>query len=771
MTYRGSIVNMVDCGNLRCFQERRLIKKDLMSWSKKIPLVVGLETIAEHVGSRRKVRKLFEPFHSLESKTPQDWEPEENCFYCSDRIQLLFDAIEKTDSKEGGKILKDHPSLRHLGEVLPFLPQFYTSDFGRDLLTDIKSASTEPEPSSPEKEPEPEPKANIELKVPAVSSPGPSAKLKKASPPNSRKCHLDEDLSSSMSEVKGATLTGRRGGSMYGVPRRTLRTKMFKMETDESRVTAATLLDDDSHSSTDISHNAPASELALFKHLPRYGEIHDRPLMLTDLLQLSSLQYLTPIAMPYFITPEMISMHYGNMEEETEWERRLQALRHKHNISQASMNHYKAKAAAHRFKPYQHDLIKRLTHERLQQEIRAIRTRRRDECTASNEVPAARPSAKSRSGRVCDGRDRHVSDHHHHHQAPPQAKRVKRELKESSVMNSSGLLQDALYKALNTSHPFLNSLHESNSSDSDAGNKVPDYIYQSLPSIGEKRGPALSKDSDMERRIYEGLLKYDNTRIGDTLKDIIVKTISEKVKCKLESTDFAGLVGSATNEEKQKAKESILSAFSVPDVCASSPPKRSRRESHHGSQGKSSSTSASVTSSHNSSSGGTQAKKTRPKRGQYRKYNSQLLTEAVKAVQRGEMSVHRAGSYYGVPHSTLEYKVKERHLLRQKKIKEQQEAKQKQEAEAAKRKEDEENSNSQGSLDEEELSPDKRMSSRESSNSSPPKSGQSTSPWLPAMSGGLPYENAAALGLFGVGFGISTPASELLRKLQHKVQS
>jgi hypothetical protein len=24
------------------------------------------------------------------------------------------------------------------------------------------------------------------------------------------------------------------------------------------------------------------------------------------------------------------------------------------------------------------------------------------------------------------------------------------------------------------------------------------------------------------------------------------------------------------------------------------------------------------------------------------------------------MSVHRAGSYYGVPHSTLEYKVKER---------------------------------------------------------------------------------------------------------------
>lgn len=65
-----------------------------------------------------------------------------------------------------------------------------------------------------------------------------------------------------------------------------------------------------------------------------------------------------------------------------------------------------------------------------------------------------------------------------------------------------------------------------------------------------------------------------------------------------------------------------------------------------------------------------QGKKTRPKRGQYRKYNHELLMEAVRAVQRGEMSVHRAGSYYGVPHSTLEYKVKERHLLRQKKPRE-----------------------------------------------------------------------------------------------------
>ncbi|CAG0914445.1 unnamed protein product [Notodromas monacha] len=65
------------------------------------------------------------------------------------------------------------------------------------------------------------------------------------------------------------------------------------------------------------------------------------------------------------------------------------------------------------------------------------------------------------------------------------------------------------------------------------------------------------------------------------------------------------------------------------------------------------------------------ARTTRPKRGKYRNYDQasfvENLLEAVKAVQRGEMSVHRAGTFYGVPHSTLEYKVKERHLMRPRK--------------------------------------------------------------------------------------------------------
>ena len=34
-------VNMVDCGGLRCAQERRSFKKELLSWGKKIPVLIG----------------------------------------------------------------------------------------------------------------------------------------------------------------------------------------------------------------------------------------------------------------------------------------------------------------------------------------------------------------------------------------------------------------------------------------------------------------------------------------------------------------------------------------------------------------------------------------------------------------------------------------------------------------------------------------------------------------------------------------------------------
>jgi hypothetical protein len=53
-------------------------------------------------------------------------------------------------------------------------------------------------------------------------------------------------------------------------------------------------------------------------------------------------------------------------------------------------------------------------------------------------------------------------------------------------------------------------------------------------------------------------------------------------------------------------------------------------------------------------------KQKRAKRGQYRRYELNQLDRAIEAVLNSSMSVHKAGSQFGIPHSTLEYKVKEK---------------------------------------------------------------------------------------------------------------
>ncbi|XP_068134020.1 ligand-dependent nuclear receptor corepressor-like protein isoform X4 [Hyperolius riggenbachi] len=53
-------------------------------------------------------------------------------------------------------------------------------------------------------------------------------------------------------------------------------------------------------------------------------------------------------------------------------------------------------------------------------------------------------------------------------------------------------------------------------------------------------------------------------------------------------------------------------------------------------------------------------KQPRKKRGRYRQYDHEIMEEAIAMVMGGKMSVSKAQGIYGVPHSTLEYKVKER---------------------------------------------------------------------------------------------------------------
>ena len=107
---------------------------------------------------------------------------------------------------------------------------------------------------------------------------------------------------------------------------------------------------------------------------------------------------------------------------------------------------------------------------------------------------------------------------------------------------------------------------------------------------------------------------------------------------------------SAKGEPSSSSSSSTSSASST---CSSSMPTKTRHASKAGSstkyipRGRSGDNSKIII--------GTDGKQIRPKRGQYRRYESEQLAKAVAAVLSNEMSVHKAGSYFGVPHSTVSH--------------------------------------------------------------------------------------------------------------------
>ncbi len=235
-------------------------------------------------------------------------------------------------------------------------------------------------------------------------------------------------------------------------------------------------------------------------------------------------------------------------------------------------------------------------------------------------------------------------------------RRLEEELKSKSPSTSTSRFYDESY--MSPLQLDLNSPPQPSGSSSLGG---PSPVELKIPSYKPikstfKNGltTMVSPDSDDGVLLSPASGEMRTGRSGDTLKDMLAKSIVDKVRSRSSNGYFSN--GQASPLAPHNSN------YNIPLTVDPShyPGKRRRLD------GKSQD-SPTKKSQEAVGADGTPLKKTRPKRGQYRKYNSQLLIEAVKAVQRGEMSVHRAGSYFGVPHSTLEYKVKERHLMRQKK--------------------------------------------------------------------------------------------------------
>ena len=532
---------------------------------------------------------------------------------------------------------------------------------------------------------------------------------------NGKKSYTEDELAAAVSDIRSGKLGTRRAAVLYGIPRSTLRNKIFKLESETN------------HHSTE---NCGSQE---------------NKLSMVDLLQgvpNGDYQGMFPFSEESMLSNKLL------FPGEEVWERKLDQIRRKHNLLEPQRKfglppmHYNSRQLSDFEKsylnsPFSHELklaflpelVRKMAEERMEME------RQHHHSLQSLQLDLSMPaSMASVSGTGSNG------------------------ISGSSNSNSGVELKIPSYKPMRSS--YMNGF-----------NSGPDHTPNHSRNHNASANPPPSSNSTSL-----------TPKIGDTLKDIIAKTIAEKMRSRAMMTNsmqqlkINSNLSPAQNPGPLSSDSSSMSSNDMGPV--EKKPRLMPRDPRIHEDKKTSS------DGNSSSNEGKTFKKTRPKRGQYRKYNSQLLLEAVRAVQRGEMSVHRAGSYFGVPHSTLEYKVKERHLLRQKKPRDVRPGK----------KEGGSTSNTSGTAGtgsqpssradtpvsvSTPLPTNSAMSviSNLAHQASVPSMGLSAAMplnlgWSPAANGTvslLPHDTS--MGSYSSGFALNTSASELLKKLQRKVQA
>jgi hypothetical protein len=151
----------------------------------------------------------------------------------------------------------------------------------------------------------------------------------------------------------------------------------------------------------------------------------------------------------------------------------------------------------------------------------------------------------------------------------------------------------------------------------DTDNKKVDPVILKIPSFKSKKSSTKCNDHGMKLPDLKGL-------DGCSLLERNLMSLSSN-----HSNSYA----SSVNSEESGCEQSVLSGEKKGSRTTGIPNKR-------------------VNGCKKSSDGScdSSAMKNRPKRGRYRNYDREALDKAVAAVQSGEMSVHRAGTHYGVPH-------------------------------------------------------------------------------------------------------------------------
>lgn len=569
-----------------------MFRKEFQRWSRDMLFVVGLERVAEEMMGSRRWRKVTQLENALEQELEvTDWEPDQVCYFCNSKRMPPYDPA-------GGLLPEGYSSFKSF--KMDIDEQSTCSDQGNgsvswnvchgvDLCAEPASPSvSDDQPLDlsvhshkhhpPEIEDVPDGVDQL-LKVPNVPS---KLGRRRGEHLNCKRSYTEEELQAALRDIQSGKLGTRRAAVIYGIPRSTLRNKVYKLALERrtghssAKATpseaAATLVTTTTTTTTVNGTGAKGSSASeslrqllkstiTQKSLGKGGDRepanncaeHGGLLDVPDASQLLSSLECTPALGPLF------AQFLSSIQQLA-----LQPSKDGHaQLSTPPLPSSEPKL------PVVSDLIRLLAKERIAQER---------------------------------------SRHHHLPASQPQP-------------------------------PVLLSNHVADS----ANNvilKIPSYKPATANSAAAP--PATAAAPRASTSVSES-----SSGGNLSLKELIARSISQRVHSPAVSSTTASNSSSSNCSSSEKSPQS-----NGGNVPVSPPPPAPR-----GSGG---------ASKPDQQPAGEQ-KRTRPKRGRYRNYDRDNLLQAVRAVQRGEMSVHRAGTYFGVPHSTLEYKVKERHLLRPKK--------------------------------------------------------------------------------------------------------
>ncbi|XP_042890932.1 mushroom body large-type Kenyon cell-specific protein 1-like [Penaeus japonicus] len=380
----------------------------------------------------------------------------------------------------------------------------------------------------------------------------------------SKRSYTEDELQAALRDIQSGKLGTRRAAVIYGIPRSTLRNKVYKLATERER--NKKLAEQNKASGQESQtfpqyHNGVSSAdvQGASSELPRLeDDTIASPESFRTLLKNKMAEKLE----------EMSRKGLGGGDEKRVVESALKYLME--NIPKLALNKDNKEVSTEvlssiSFYPQLSDFIKKVVEERYNEELQRSKSR----LNGSTEPPAASEDAKD----------------------------------ESFDLN------------------------------------VPSY---SLSCNGLQKGDSEPASTDSNHSSQPLISSLSNPN----LKEMIAQMIGQKLGCELPPAKDSAVAGNSSSSTGKLQQP--LSFTAAGDVHAKLNGEKREPAAKKG-------------ASASSSSGG---KGSRPKRGKYRNYDRDNLLKAVQAVQSGEMSVHRAGSFYGVPHSTLEYKVKERHLSR-----------------------------------------------------------------------------------------------------------